>query len=80
MVDDAFECVSMEGRAGLVDDEHREQWIERLVAKSDRTSPDISPEFLRPHLTVEFRPERALAVVEREEEFSTRATRWLFGT
>jgi hypothetical protein len=27
---------------------------------------------------LEFRPERAFAVIEREEEFSTRATRWLF--
>ncbi len=29
---------------------------------------------------VELQPERALAIIEREEEFSTRATRWVFGT
>ncbi len=79
MVDDTVECVSVEGRAGPVDDEDRkEQWIERLVAKYREIAPEFNAEFLRPHLTVEFRPERAFAIVEREEEFATRATRWVF--
>lgn len=35
-------------------------------------------EFLGQNLLVEFEPDRAFAVIEREDEFSTRATRWVF--
>lgn len=81
MTDDTVECLSIEGRAGPVRDEARQaQWIERYLAKYQPISPDISADFLRQHLVVEFVPERAFAVIEREEEFSTRATRWVFQT
>lgn len=33
---------------------------------------------MRSHLMVEFTPERVLGVIERDEEFSTRPTRWAF--
>ncbi|MGI9120992.1 MAG: pyridoxamine 5'-phosphate oxidase family protein [Acidimicrobiales bacterium] len=79
MVDDTVECLSVEGRATSVrGDERREQWIERYLAKYQPISPAISASFLRQNLIVEFEPERAYAVIEREEEFSTRATRWVF--
>ncbi len=77
--DDTVECLSVEGRAGPVRDEARQaQWIDRYLAKYRPISPDISADFLREHLMLEFVPDRAFAIVEREEEFSTRATRWVF--
>ena len=79
MTDDTVECLSVEGRAEPVGDEPRqEQWIDRYLAKYRPMAPDISADFLRQHLMLEFVPERAFAVIEREDEFSTRATRWVF--
>jgi PPOX class probable F420-dependent enzyme len=81
MVDDTVECLSVEGWARPVHgDERQAQWIERYLAKYQPISPDISADFLRQNLIFEFVPERAFAVIEREEEFSTRATRWVFET
>jgi len=80
MVDDTVECVSIEGRAARVrDDERREQWIDRYLAKYQALAPDLDAEFLRSNVLVEFAAERAFGVIEREEEFSTRPTRWVFG-
>ena len=80
MTDDTVECLSIEGRAGAVEsDDRRDRWIDRYLAKYQPISPDVSADFLRQHLMLEFVPERAFAVIEREDEFSTRATRWIFG-
>ena len=38
----------------------------------------LSADFLRQNLVFEVVPERALAIIEREDEFATRATRWRF--
>ena len=46
--------------------------------ESDRPSPELSGDFVRSHAGFEVTPDRALAVIERDEEFSTRATRWAF--
>ena len=35
-------------------------------------------EFVGGHLVIEVEPDRAFGIVEREDEFSTRATRWRF--
>lgn len=79
MVDETVECVSVEGSAAPIrDDERREQWIERYLAKYQPIAPDISAAFLRGNAMVEFVAERAFAVIERQEEFSTRPTRWVF--
>ena len=81
MTDDTVECLSLEGQAGAVSDEQRQaQWIERYLAKYRPMAPDLSAEFIRQHLLLEFMPDRAFAVIEREDEFSTRATRWVFQT
>jgi len=82
MTDDTVECLSVEGRAAPIvdEDERHTRWIERYLAKYRSISPDISADFLRQNLIVEFQPERAFAIIEREEEFSTRATRWVFDT
>ena len=53
-------------------------WIERYLAKYRQMSADLSAEFIRHNLIVEFGLERAFAVIEREDEFATRATRWVF--
>ncbi len=79
MIDDTVECLSVEGLATRIrDDDRQAQWIERYLAKYRRISPDVSAEFLRQNLLFEFEPDRAFAVIEREDEFPSRATRWVF--
>jgi hypothetical protein len=79
MIDGTVECLSVEGRAAIVHDrERQEEWIERYLAKYRAISPDLSPGFLRRHVLFEFEPDRAFAIIEREDEFSTRPTRWVF--
>ena len=81
MNDDTVECLSIEGRAHLVDDrDRRETWIARYLEKYVPFQPDLSAEFLRENLLFEFIPERAFAIIEREDEFATRATRWVFAS
>jgi nitroimidazol reductase NimA-like FMN-containing flavoprotein (pyridoxamine 5'-phosphate oxidase superfamily) len=81
MTDDTVECLSIEGRAAPVaDDARTAQWIERYLAKYEPLSSELSADFLRENLVVEFEPQRAFAVIEREDEFATRATRWTFRT
>jgi nitroimidazol reductase NimA-like FMN-containing flavoprotein (pyridoxamine 5'-phosphate oxidase superfamily) len=76
---DTVECVSVEGVAAVVpdDDERRERWIARYVEKYEPRSEAMA-EFVRGHLVIEVEPDRAFGIVEREDEFSTRATRWRF--
>ena len=79
-VDDTVECLSLEGVATILDDEaRRSEWARRYVDKYRVHSAGLDPGFVLGGLVVEVRPEKALAVIEREEEFSTRATRWRFG-
>lgn len=79
MTDDTVECVSVEGSATVVDDaEHLALWIDRYLAKYQPIAPDLSAAFLRQNLVFEFEPERAFAVIEHEDEFASRATRWVF--
>lgn len=81
MRDDTVECVSIEGRAQRVEDaDRRETWIARYLAKYTPFQADLSADFLRANLLFEFVPERAFAVIEREDEFATRATRWVFAS
>ena len=79
MTDDTVECVSIEGRATVVDDgDQQERWIERYLAKYQPVEENLSADFLRANKLVAFTPERGFAVIERADEFSTRATRWVF--
>ena len=78
-VDDTVECVSVEGRAAPVADEARlEWWVERYLRKYQPIEPSLSADFLRDNAIVEVEPDRAFAIVERAEEFATRATKWVF--
>ena len=79
MAEDTVECISLEGHAAPVHEPERQDlWIERYLAKYRPMAADLSAEFIRQNLVVEFEPERAFAVIEREDEFATRATRWVF--
>lgn len=79
MVDDTVECVSVEGRAAAVHDPDRQrQWIDRYLGKYQPIAPGVSAEFLGQNVLFEFEPERAFAIIEREDEFAARATRWTF--
>ncbi len=78
-VDDTVECLSLEGQAELVSDQaRRREWARRYVTKYGPLSPGLDAGFVLAHLVVEVTPERALAVIERDEEFATRPTRWRF--
>ena len=72
------ECVSVEGRAAPVTGERAETWFGRYLAKYSPITPELSADFLRAHALFEVTPQRAFAVVEREDEFAERATRWVF--
>ena len=79
MVDSTVECVSVEGRAAPVTDDRRQAtWVERYLSKYQPLAPALTAEFLGQNAIMEFEPERAFAVIEREDEFATRATRWVF--
>lgn len=74
--DSTVEAISIEGTATeLSGTERAEPWINAYVAKY---GPPTSPEFIRQHAMFLVTPERAFAIIETEEEFSTRATRWRF--
>ena len=76
--EDTVEALSIEGQANPVDGDRLEVWIRRYLDKYTPMSPDLSGDFLRQNLVYEVVPQRALAIIEREEEFATRATRWRF--
>lgn len=77
MADDTVEVVSVEGRATrLTDDSPIDAWIERYLTKYD--GEGVTAEFLRSNAMFEMVPERAFGIVEREDDFSNRATRWRF--
>ena len=79
MTEDTVECLSVEGRAArVVEPGRQDRWVALYLAKYRPLSSELSADFIRQNLLVEVVPERAFAVVERDEEFSTRATRWVF--
>jgi PPOX class probable F420-dependent enzyme len=75
--EDTVEALSVEGVAAVItDDGRREVWIERYVTKYRAISPELSKDFLRANVIVEVAPDKAFAIIEREDEFAQRATRW----
>lgn len=77
--EDTVECVSVQGIAAAVTDPARtDVWVPRFVAKyGDEVGPEYA-DFLRSHPLYEVTPTVAFALIERADEFSTRATRWRF--
>jgi len=79
MTDDTVECLSIEGRSATVPaGEPQRRWIGRYLEKYQLLAAALSAEFLAQNLLFEVEPERAFAVIEREDEFANRATRWVF--
>lgn len=77
--EDTVECLSLEGTARLVTDDGRIGfWVDRYLSKYQALAPELSGDFLRSNLVFEVDPERAFAIIEREDEFANRATRWTF--
>lgn len=77
-----MECVSVEGTARLADPVHDSEAIEvavsGYVAKywADTAVHQEMGDFVRGNAIFEVTPERAFGIIEREEEFGARATRW----
>ena len=78
MVDDTVECVSVEGIAATLDDETSRNaaattYAEKYAPPEERAS---MREFVLGHAVFAVRPVKAVAIIEREEEFASKATRW----
>jgi nitroimidazol reductase NimA-like FMN-containing flavoprotein (pyridoxamine 5'-phosphate oxidase superfamily) len=79
MPESTIECVSVEGKAQLVPSvDRQDMWIERYLDKYQALAPDLTADFIRENRFIEVVPDRAFAIIEREDEFATRATRWVF--
>ena len=80
-VDSTVEAISVEGVAAPITDSGRiDAWVDRYVAKygNEVADGDGLGDFVRSHAMFEVVPTKAIAIIEREEEFALRATRWQF--
>lgn len=79
-VEDTVECVSVQGRARLAGPDEIDPMIAAYLPKywPDEDAHEQMAAFLRSHAVVALRPERAFGIVEREDEFAARATRWVW--
>jgi general stress protein 26 len=81
-VDDTVECVSVEGRARVADVTRDADVIDHAVdtyISKYWDDPSVHSEmetFVRDHALIEVTPERAFGIIERDDEFAQRATRW----
>ncbi|MEP7203907.1 MAG: pyridoxamine 5'-phosphate oxidase family protein [Ilumatobacteraceae bacterium] len=78
-VDNTVECVSVQGTAAPITDPARvDAWVDQYVEKYGSEVPEGLGDFVRQHAMFEVAPTKAYAIIEREEEFALRATRWRF--
>ncbi|MEI7547939.1 MAG: pyridoxamine 5'-phosphate oxidase family protein [Actinomycetota bacterium] len=76
---DTVEAVSVQGVAHVLTAAARiDSWVERYVAKYRDEVGDDFEEFLRQNAMIEVVPVVAFGMIERADEFATRATRWRF--
>ena len=80
-IDDTVECVSVEGTAHELPADRQQAAAETYAAKYE---PDPAKRaemvtFVTSHSMWEVVPQRAFAIIEREDEFAQRATRWVWG-
>ncbi|MEY2478610.1 MAG: hypothetical protein QOG87_3925 [Actinomycetota bacterium] len=81
-IDDTAECVSVEGRARVADLGRDADAVDRAVATyvtkywDDPTVYRAMEAFVRSNALIEVIPDRAFGIIEREDEFAQRATRW----
>ena len=78
MIESTVECVSLEGTARMLEGERRETCIERFLAKYQSAAPSLTAEYLRDNAMYEFQPERGFSIIEHEDQFARRATKWSF--
>jgi nitroimidazol reductase NimA-like FMN-containing flavoprotein (pyridoxamine 5'-phosphate oxidase superfamily) len=81
-IDDTVECVSLEGNARELSasDSDADAYVDAFARKYE-SDPDKQRElaaFVRTNAIFEVVPERAFGIIEREDEFSQRATRWVW--
>jgi Pyridoxamine 5'-phosphate oxidase len=79
-IDDTIECVSVEGRARTLATDLVDPMAEQYAAKYE---PDPDKQagmaaFVKSHEVWEIVPQRAFGIIEREEDFARRATRWVW--
>jgi hypothetical protein len=84
-VSDTVEVVTVEGRANHVPLDHDQFGRERALAVSTYGAKYAEPDqraeleaFMSSHAVWQVTPIRAYAIIEREEEFSSKATRWVW--
>ena len=81
-LDDTVECVSVEGRARLADPDADGDDLDAMIAAylakywDDPTVHDEMEAFVRAHAAFVVSPTRAFGIIERDDEFAERATRW----
>lgn len=81
-VTDTVECVVVEGRARIADLERDAEVVDHAVATyvqkywTDAAVHTDMTAFVRSNLIVEITPDVAFGIIEREDEFNERATRW----
>jgi len=81
-VDDTVECVSVEGRARIVDQHADGEAVDQAVSAyvtKHWDDPAVHGEmeaFVRSHTIIEVAPIVAFGIIERDDEFAQRATRW----
>jgi hypothetical protein len=78
--DDTVECVSLEGRAREISGAEADPFVEAYARKyeDDPVKQAALGDFMRENRIFEVTPERAFGIIEREDEFAKRATRWVW--
>jgi nitroimidazol reductase NimA-like FMN-containing flavoprotein (pyridoxamine 5'-phosphate oxidase superfamily) len=79
--DNTVECISVEGRARILAADLVDPVAEQYATKYE-PDPDKRAElatFVKSHEVWEIVPQRAFGIIEREEDFARRATRWVWG-
>ena len=81
-IDNTVECVSVEGSARPMPDEAVDRlvqlYVDKYVEPGEPDAKETMGAFVRSHALFEFTPVVAYGIIEREEDFSTRPTRWRF--
>ena len=79
-VDDTVECVSVEGHAREISGADAEPYVVAYARKyeDDPAKQAALGDFVRSHTIFEVTPERAFGIIERDDEFTRRATRWVW--
>lgn len=77
-VDDTVECVSVQGVASPASEAEAEFFAAAIGCKyeADPAKQAEMTAFMLSHAMFVVVPQRAYGIIEREEEFATRATRW----